>query len=100
MAYRSHKAAIRVRSEAFVKDNSRNLALRDMRNWIRTPKKFGGMSLAAVFATMIRPFGSHVPGTIGLTLIYWLLMIGVTFPVGFMISNICTTRSHWPSLSR
>ena len=45
MAYRSHKAAIRVRSEAFVKDNSRNLALRDMRHWIRTPKKFGGMSL-------------------------------------------------------
>jgi hypothetical protein len=33
-------------------------------------------------------------------LIYWLLMIGVTFPVGFMISNICTTRSHWPWLSR
>lgn len=50
----------------------------------------------AVLAMIMQPFGFRVPGTIGLTLIYWLLIIGVTFPMGFEISNFCTSRSHRP----
>ena len=49
-----------------------------------------------MWATIIKPFGFRVPGTIGLTLIYWLLIIGVTFPMGFVISKFCATRSHRP----
>jgi hypothetical protein len=29
-------------------------------------------------------------------LIYWLLIIGVTFPMGFVIINFCARRSHRP----
>ena len=67
-----------------------------MRQWIGTPEKLGGMTLAAVLATIMQPFGFRLPGTIGLTLIYWLLIIGVTFPLGFVISNFCASRSHRP----
>lgn len=79
-----------------MKDSSTHLALREMRQWIGTPKKLGGMTLVAVLAKIMQPFGFRVPGTIGLTLIYWLLIIGVTFPMGFVISNFCTSRSHRP----
>ena len=54
------------------------------------------MILAPVLATIMQPFGFRVPRTIGLTLIYWLLIIGVTFPMGFVISNFCARRSHRP----
>ena len=54
------------------------------------------MTLAPVLATIVQPFGFRVPGTIDLTLIYWLLIIGVIFPMGFMISNFCARRSHRP----
>jgi hypothetical protein len=67
-----------------------------MRHWIGTLKKLGGMALAAVWATIMQPFGFRAPGTIGLTLIYWLLIIGVTFPMGFVIRNFCARRSHRP----
>lgn len=67
-----------------------------MRQWIGTPKKLGGMTLVAVLAMIMQPFGFRVPGTIGLTLIYWLLIVGVTFPMGFVISNFCASRSHRP----
>lgn len=67
-----------------------------MRQWIGTPKELGGMTLAVVLATIMQPFGFRVPGTISLTLIYWLLLIGVTFPMGFVISNFCARRSHRP----
>ena len=96
MTKRSHQAAIREQSGAFVKDSSTQLALREMRQLIGTPKKLGGMTLASVLATIMQPFGLRVPGTIGLTLIYWLLIIGVTFPMGFVISNFCASRSHRP----
>ena len=96
MTKRSHQAAIRERSGAFVKDNSTQLALHEMRQLIGTPKKLGGMTLASVLATIMQPFDFRVPGTIGLTLIYWLLIIGVTFPMGFVISNFCASRSHHP----
>jgi hypothetical protein len=72
------------------------LAFREMRHWIGTLKKLGGMALAAVWATIMQPFGFRAPGTIGLTLIYWLLIIGVTFPMGFVIRNFCARRSHRP----
>ena len=96
MTKRSHQAAIRERSGAFVKDSSTQLALLEMWQLIGTPKKLGGMTLASVLATIMQPFGLRVPGTIGLTLIYWLLIIGVTFPMGFVISNFCASRSHRP----
>ena len=54
------------------------------------------MALAAVWATIMQPFGFRAPGTIGLTLIYWLLIIGVTFTMGFVIRNFCARRSHRP----
>lgn len=54
------------------------------------------MTLAPVLATIMQPFGFRVPRTIGLTLIYWLLIIGATFPMGFVISNFCARRSHRP----
>ena len=54
------------------------------------------MTLAPVLATIVQPFGFRVPGTIDLTLSYWLLIIGVIFPMGFMISNFCARRSHRP----
>lgn len=79
-----------------MKDSSTQLALREVRQWIGTPKKLGGMTLAPVLATIVQPFGFRVPGTIDLTLIYWLLIIGVIFPMGFMISNFCARRSHRP----
>ena len=79
-----------------MKDSSTQLALREMRQWIGTPKKLGGMTLAAVLATIMQPFSFRVPGKIGLTLIYWLLIIGVTFPMGFVIRNFCASRSHRP----
>ena len=79
-----------------MKDSSTQLALREVRQWIGTPKKLGGMTLAPVLATIMQPFGFRVPRTIGLTLIYWLLIIGVTFPMGFVISNFCARRSHRP----
>ena len=79
-----------------MKDSSTQLALREMRRWIGTPKKLGGITLAAVLATIMQPFGLGIPGTIGLTLIYWLMIIGVTFPMGFVISNFCARRSHRP----
>ena len=79
-----------------MRDSSTQLAFREMRHWIGTLKKLGGMALAAVWATIMQPFGFRAPGTIGLTLIYWLLVIGVTFPLGFVISNFCASRSHRP----
>jgi len=79
-----------------VKDISTQLALREMRQCIGTPEKLGEMTLAAVLAAIMQPFGFRLPGTIGLTLIYWLLVIGVTFPLGFVISNFCASRSHRP----
>ena len=45
--------------------------------------------MAAVLVTIVQPFGFHVPGPIGLTLMYWLLIIAVTFPLGFVISAAC-----------
>ena len=58
---------------------------------------FAGLGLAAVLVTIIHPFGLRVPGPIGLTLMYWLLMIAVTFPLGFVISAACMAvcRQRW-----
>ena len=45
--------------------------------------------MAAVLVTMTQSFRYRVLGPIGLTLIYWLLVIAVTFPLGFLISGAC-----------
>ena len=85
------------RWEAFVKNSSTQPAMRDMRRVLANPRAFAGLGLAAVLVTIIQPFGLRVPGPIGLTLMYWLLMIAVTFPLGFVISAACMAvcRQRW-----
>ena len=63
------------RWEAFVKNSSTHPEIRDMRRVLANPRAFAGLGLAAVLVTIIQPFGLRVPGPIGLTLMYWLLMI-------------------------
>ena len=78
-------------------DSSTQQAMRDMRRVLGRPRTFGGLGLAAVLVTIVQPFGFHVPGPIGLTLMYWLLIIAVTFPLGFVISAACAAlfRHSW-----
>ena len=78
-------------------DSSPQQAKRDMRRVLGRPRTFGGLGLAAVLVTIVQPFGFYVPGPMGLTLIYWLLMIAVTFPLGFVISAACAAvcRHSW-----
>ena len=78
-------------------DSSTQQAMRDMRRVLANPRAFAGLGLAAVLVTIIQPFGLRVPGPIGLTLMYWLLMIAVTFPLGFVISAACMAvcRQRW-----
>ena len=86
------------RWKAFVKNSSRQPAMRDMRRVLANPRAFAGLGLAAVLVTIIQPFGLRVPGPIGLTLMYWLLIIAVTFPLGFVISAACAAvcrHSHY-----
>lgn len=85
------------RWKAFVKNSSTQPAMRDMRRVLANPRAFAGLGLAAVLVTIIQPFGLRVPGPIGLTLMYWLLMIAVTFPLGFVISAACMAvcRQRW-----
>jgi len=80
-----------------VNDSSTQQAMRDMRRVLGRPRTFGGLGLAAVLVTIVQPFGFHVPGPIGLTLMYWLLIIAVTFPLGFVISAACAAlfRHRW-----
>ena len=53
--------------------------------------------MAVVLVTMTQSFEYRVLGPIGLTLIYWLLVIAVTFPLGFVISAACAAvcRHRW-----
>ena len=85
------------RWEAFVQQQLN--ATGDARHAARfsKPQSFAGLGLAAVLVTIIQPFGLRVPGPIGLTLMYWLLMIAVTFPLGFVISAACMAvcRQRW-----
>ena len=85
------------RWEAFVKNSSTHPEIRDMRRVLANPRAFAGLGLAAVLVTIIQPFGLRVPGPIGLTLMYWLLMIAATFPLGFVNSNACMAvcRQRW-----
>ena len=78
-------------------DSSTQQAMRDMRRVLGRPRTFGGLGLAAVLITIVQPFGFHVPGPIGLTLMYWLLIIAVTFPLGFVISaaGAALFRHRW-----
>jgi DNA-binding LytR/AlgR family response regulator len=85
------------RWEAFVKNSSTHPEIRDMRRVLANPRAFAGLGLAAVLVTIIQPFGLRVPGPIGLTLMYWLLMIAVTFPLDLVISAACMAvcRQRW-----
>ena len=61
--------------------------MRDIQRVLGRPRTFGG--LAAALVTMTQSFGYRVLGPIGLALIYWLLVIAVTFPLRFVISAAC-----------
>ena len=71
--------------------------MRDIRRVLGRPRTFGGFGLAAALVTMTQSFGYRVLGPIGLALIYWLLVIAVTFPLGFVISAACAAvcRHRW-----
>ncbi|MGB0797863.1 MAG: LytTR family DNA-binding domain-containing protein [Planktomarina sp.] len=65
-----------------------HMALREMRGIVGQPKMLVGLLGIAILATLAQPFGFRVPGHIGLTFIYWLLVIGFTFPLGNFISMV------------
>ena len=71
--------------------------MRDMQRVLGRPRTFGGLSLVTVLVTMTQSFGYRVLGPIGLTLIYWLLVIAMTFLLGFVISAACAAvcRHSW-----
>ena len=88
------------RWEAFMKNSSTHPEIRDMRRVLANPRAFAGLGLAAVLVTIIQPFGLRVPGPIGLTLMYWLLMIAGTF--GRLKNGACwlLRPGQWPRTSR
>ena len=88
------------RWEAFVKNSSTHPEIRDMRRVLANPRAFAGLGLAAVLVTIIQPFGLRIPGPIGLTLMYWLLMIAGTF--GRLKNGACwlLRPGQWPRTSR
>ena len=84
-------------SEAFGNNSSTQEAMRDMQRVLGRPRTFGGLGLVTVLVTMTQSFGYRVLGPIGLTLIYWLLVIAMTFILGFVISAACAAvcRHSW-----
>lgn len=71
--------------------------MRDLRVFMARPRLLIGLAGVAVLLTVAQPFGFRVPGATGLSLIYWSLIVGVCFPMGFFFSSWTElSQKHWP----
>lgn len=75
--------------DCFVNTDQLHLTLREIRTLLSNPRVLVALIGAAILATVAQPFGFRVEGHIGLTLIYWIILVFVTFPVGHVISTTC-----------